>query len=66
MTFSLSPRSLTLFTVPSLGLNLAMASESTIVAYFTTGARSAYVWLCETACKLQPTVSPVPCLHQAG
>lgn len=38
------------FTVPSLGLNLPMASESTIVAYFTTGAAGTYVWLCETAC----------------
>jgi hypothetical protein len=38
------------FTVPSLGLNLPMASESTVVAYFTTGAAGTYVWLCETAC----------------
>jgi len=38
------------FTVPSLGLNLPMASESTIVAYFTTGGAGSFIWLCESAC----------------
>jgi hypothetical protein len=38
------------FTVPSLGLNIPMASESTVVVFFTTGAQGTYTWLCETAC----------------
>ncbi len=38
------------FTVPGLSLNLPMASESTIVAYFKTGAAGSFVWLCESAC----------------
>jgi heme/copper-type cytochrome/quinol oxidase subunit 2 len=38
------------FTVPGLSLNLPMASDSTIVAYFKTGAAGSFVWLCESAC----------------
>ncbi|MGD0637505.1 MAG: hypothetical protein ABSA72_05655 [Nitrososphaerales archaeon] len=38
------------FTVPGLNLNLPMASDSTIVAYFKTGAAGSLVWLCESAC----------------
>jgi len=38
------------FTVPGLNLNLPMASDSTIVAYFKTGAAGSFVWLCESAC----------------
>lgn len=38
------------FTVPSLGLNIPMESESTVVAYFTTGGVGSYTWLCQTAC----------------
>lgn len=48
---SLSPSLIShTFTVPSLGLNMPMASESTVVAFFTTGAPGNYVWLCESAC----------------
>jgi hypothetical protein len=38
------------FTVPSLGLNIPIASESTEVAYFTTGGAGTYTWLCESLC----------------
>ncbi|MGA2663779.1 MAG: hypothetical protein ABSF83_02390 [Nitrososphaerales archaeon] len=38
------------FTVPMLNLNLPMASESTIVAYFRTGSAGTFLWLCESAC----------------
>jgi hypothetical protein len=38
------------FTVPSLGLNIPIAAESTEVAYFTTGGPGSYTWLCESLC----------------
>ncbi len=38
------------FTAPGLNLNLPMASDSTTVAYFKTGAAGSFVWLCESAC----------------
>jgi len=38
------------FTVPSMGLNIPIAAESTEVAYFTTGAPGSYTWLCESLC----------------
>jgi len=38
------------FTVPSIGLNIPVAAESTEVAYFTTGAPGTYTWLCESLC----------------
>ena len=42
------------FTVPALGLNLPMPSESEVVAYFTTGAAGTFTWLCESACGSGP------------
>ncbi|MDA4135407.1 MAG: hypothetical protein OK449_00230 [Thaumarchaeota archaeon] len=38
------------FTVPSIGLNIPIAAESTEVAYFTTGGPGSYTWLCESLC----------------
>lgn len=38
------------FTVPSLGLNIPVAAESTEVAYFMTGGPGTYAWLCESLC----------------
>jgi hypothetical protein len=38
------------FTVPSLGLNIPIAAESTEVAFFTTGGPGTYIWLCESEC----------------
>jgi len=38
------------FTVPSLGLNIPIAADSTEVAYFTTGGAGSYTWLCESLC----------------
>jgi len=38
------------FTVPSLGLNIPVAAESTEVAYFMTGGAGTYTWLCESLC----------------
>lgn len=48
---SLSPSLIShTFTVPGLGLNIPVASQSTIVAFFTTGAPGNYVWVCESPC----------------
>ena len=41
-------------TVPSLGLNLPIPTESTTIAYFTTGAAGSFTWLCETNCGYGP------------
>lgn len=38
------------FTVPGLGLNIPVASQSTIVAFFATGAPGNYLWLCASPC----------------
>jgi heme/copper-type cytochrome/quinol oxidase subunit 2 len=38
------------FTVPSLGLNIPIAAESTEVAYFRTGGPGSYLWLCQSLC----------------
>ena len=38
------------FTVPSIGLNIPIAAESTEVAYFATGGPGTYTWLCESLC----------------
>jgi len=38
------------FTVPALGLNVPMESESTVVAYFNTGAPGSYLWFCGSEC----------------
>lgn len=43
------------FTVPSMGLNIPVAAESTEVAYFMTGAPGTYTWLCESLCGSGPT-----------
>lgn len=38
------------FTIPSLGLNIPMESQSTTVAYFNTGNPGSFTWFCESAC----------------
>jgi hypothetical protein len=42
------------FTVSSLGLNLPIATQSTVVAFFTTGAAGTFTWLCESTCGSGP------------
>jgi len=43
------------FTVPALGLNIPVASQSTVIAYFASGAAGNYLWLCESPCGSGPT-----------
>jgi hypothetical protein len=38
------------FTVPQLSLNLPVAAETTVIAYFSTGAPGNYAWFCTTPC----------------
>lgn len=42
------------FTVPSLGLNIPIAAESTEVAFFNTGGPGSYSWLCQSLCGSGP------------
>ena len=42
------------FTVPSLGINVPIATSSTIVTYFMLNAPGTYTWLCMTACGAGP------------
>jgi len=52
---SLSPEYVShTFTIPSLGINIPVAAESTEVAYFTTGAPGSYLWLCASQCGSGP------------
>jgi heme/copper-type cytochrome/quinol oxidase subunit 2 len=38
------------FTIPTINLNVPVPVNSTVVAYFKTGAAGTYAWYCETAC----------------
>lgn len=38
------------FTIPSLGINIPVATLSTVVAYFTVNSSGTYSWFCMTAC----------------
>jgi heme/copper-type cytochrome/quinol oxidase subunit 2 len=38
------------FTIPNMNLNIPVPLNSTVVAYFKTGAAGTYAWYCETAC----------------
>jgi hypothetical protein len=38
------------FTVPGLNLNIPVAANSTVVAYFMTGSPGNYLWTCMTPC----------------
>jgi hypothetical protein len=38
------------FTVPSIGMNVPVATSSTVVAYFTVDTPGTYAWFCMTAC----------------
>jgi heme/copper-type cytochrome/quinol oxidase subunit 2 len=38
------------FTIPTLKVNIPVPANSTVVAYFKTGAAGTYAWYCETAC----------------
>jgi hypothetical protein len=38
------------FTAPQLDLNIPVAAETTVIAYFMTGGPGAYAWLCMTPC----------------
>lgn len=38
------------FTIPTLNLNIPVPANSTVVAYFKTGAAGTYIWSCETGC----------------
>ena len=42
------------FTVPQMGLNLPVAAESTVIAYFRTGGPGTYSWTCMTPCGSDP------------
>jgi heme/copper-type cytochrome/quinol oxidase subunit 2 len=43
------------FTIPTLNVNVPVPVNSTVVAYFKTGAAGTYAWYCETACGSGPT-----------
>jgi hypothetical protein len=38
------------FTAPQFNLNIPVAANSTVMAYFMTGAPGNYVWTCMTPC----------------
>jgi len=38
------------FTIPTLNVNVPVPLNSTVVAYFKTGAAGTYAWFCETGC----------------
>jgi heme/copper-type cytochrome/quinol oxidase subunit 2 len=38
------------FTVPGLNLNIPVAAETTVIAYFMSGAAGNYAWFCTTPC----------------
>jgi len=42
------------FTVPQLNLNIPVAAETTVIAYFMTGGPGTYVWFCTTPCGSGP------------
>jgi heme/copper-type cytochrome/quinol oxidase subunit 2 len=43
------------FTIPSLKVNIPVPANSTVVAYFKTGATGTYAWFCETGCGAGPS-----------
>lgn len=43
------------FTIPTLGVNIPVPLNSTVVAYFKTGSAGTYAWFCETACGAGPS-----------
>jgi len=42
------------FTIPTLNVNVPVPLNSTVVAYFKTGAAGTYAWFCETGCGAGP------------
>jgi len=43
------------FTIPTLKVNIPVPANSTVVAYFKTGAAGTYAWYCETGCGAGPS-----------
>ncbi len=42
------------FTIPELSLNIPVAANSTVAAYFMTGGPGNYIWMCTTPCGSGP------------